>query len=686
MGRNTAMPASVRWPCCRMAEMRATPQLDATSRRWTLASAALCLLPLLLQLPLRISALVAVTGVLVSLFSWRHPLPAVLRLLVVASVIGAVFLLAGFNMGRDTGCALLAAMIAVKPSETFSLREGRSLVGFALFAPFATFLLDQGPASLALGLAAAFAALICLQRLSDLESGVLDARPGMRGQLAVVGRLLTLGLPIALAAFWLFPRLGTPLWGIPDRALSRPGLSDSMKPGEWVDLMGDDSPALRVTFSGAAPPTSQMYWRGPVLWDFDGREWTQPGWARRLPPAAFTPGPVRWDYEMAIEPTDRRLLVSLDLPLDAPSSARLSLDHGLFSDRPLHAVTRWRMQSSPPVANQADLPRPLRERALALPGGFNPRTLALARQWRREAGGDDAALVERSLEWIRREFAYTLTTPLPGRHSVDEFLFEHKAGFCEHFSSAFVVLMRGSGVPARVVTGYTGGYYNRIGGYWLVRRNDAHAWAEVWLRGRGWVRVDPTAAVAPERIYDTLADRAPGADGLFGGLAGVGSAFEVSDWLRRGWNDFVLGFDAERQRRLLRPLGVDSLQPRQMIVLFACSAGIALLWMTWLSLRGDRERDPVLRAWHRLGRRYARLGLEREPHEPAQLWAQRVARERPDLGPALQELSHRFTEWRYACPTGGPARMAHRTAGQRQLVRALRSHRPQRRRDQGEHQ
>ncbi|MBB1061111.1 transglutaminaseTgpA domain-containing protein [Marilutibacter spongiae] len=667
-----------------MAEGRAPMTMDAASRRWALASATLCLLPLLLQMPLRVGILVAATGLVVSLASWRRRLPGLLRLLVVIGVIGAVFLLAGFNVGRDTGCALLAAMIASKPSETFTLRDGRSLVGFALFAPFATFLLDQGPLSLGLGLAAACVTLLCLQRLSDLEAGVPDAHADPRAQWAGVGRLLLLGLPLALAAFWLFPRLGTPLWGIPDRAMSRPGLSDSMKPGEWVDLMADDSAALRVTFFGDTPPTSQMYWRGPVLWDFDGREWRQPDWARRLPPAPFTPGRGRWDYEMAIEPTDRTLMVSLDLPLDAPEGTQLALDHSLFSARPLHSVSRWRMQSAPPARYQADLPAALRARALALPEGFNPRTLALARQWRRDAGRDDAALVDRSLQWIRREFAYTLTTPLPGRHSVDEFLFDQKAGFCEHFSSAFVVLMRGAGIPARVVTGYTGGYFNRLGGYWLVRRNDAHAWAEVWLAGRGWVRVDPTAAVAPERIYDTLDDRIPGADGLLGGLAGMGSAFEVTDWLRQGWNDLVLGFDADRQSRLLRPLGIRRLQAGHMIGLFALSACLALAWMTWLSLRGERPRDPVLRAWHRLGRRYARMGLEREAHEPAEAWAERVAGERPDLGPALQELSHRFADWRYACPAGGTERDRDRKAARKQLVRALRSHRPQRRRDPGE--
>ncbi|MEE7548599.1 transglutaminase domain-containing protein, partial [Xanthomonas sp. Kuri4-1] len=236
----------------------------------------------------------------------------------------------------------------------------------------------------------------------------------------------------------------------------------------------------------------------------------------------------------------------------------------------------------------------------ALPAGFNPRTLALARQWRREAGNDDAAIVQRALDWVRREFAYTLDTPPLGRDGVDAFLFRQKAGFCEHFSSSFVVLMRGAGIPARVVTGYAGGTYNRFGGYWVVRRLDAHAWAEVWLAGRGWVRVDPTAAVAPERIYDTLEDRLAGGggngddDGL--GWARVG---EVGDWLRRSWNDLVLSFDASRQQRLLRPFGIERLDSTQLVLIFAVFAAAALGWMAWLLARGERERDPLLRAWHR---------------------------------------------------------------------------------------
>ncbi|MFD0738651.1 DUF3488 and DUF4129 domain-containing transglutaminase family protein [Lysobacter koreensis] len=660
-----------------MVEPRASLAFDPASRRWALLVGAVCVLPLLLQLPLLQGLLIGAASVAISLLTWRRPLPGWLRLLLALSVLGIVLSLSGFRFGRDTGCALLAAMLAIKPAETFSLRDARSLVGFALFAPFATFLLDQGPLSLALGLIAAVLALTALQRFAEIESGDSAAPPSPVRRLLGIGRLLAIGLPMALAVFWLFPRLATPAWGVPDRALARPGLSDRMSPGEWAELMNDETPVLRARFFGAAPLPAQLYWRGPVLWDFDGQTWTQPGGLRGLPPAATQPAATRWDYEMAIEPTDRRQLVALDLPLSAPTGSELTLDHGLYAAAPLSALTRWRVQSAPPARYEPRLHPVLRQMALALPPGYNPRTLALARQWRSEAGRDDAAIVQRSLAWIRARFAYTLDTPRPGRHGVDEFLFDQQAGFCQHFSSAFVVLMRGAGIPARVVTGYAGGYRNAIGDYWLVRRSDAHAWAEAWLPGRGWVRVDPTAAVAPERIYDTLADRAPGADGLIAGLLGsvwgdraAGTRlFDVRDFMRRGWNDFVLGFNADRQQRLLKPLGVDKLEPRTLIVLFAMAAALALLWMAWLSARGPRQADPVLRAWHRLGRRYARLDLAREPHEPAHEWAERVSQARPELAGPLQSLTRRFNDWRYA-RTEPERRAAHA------LIRDLRAHRP----------
>lgn len=639
--------------------------LDDRTRRWALWSTGACLLPLLLQLPPQLAGGVAASAVGVTALSWRRPMPGLLRLLISLALIALVLVLSRFAIGRDTGCALLAAMLAIKPAETFTLRDGRSLMGFALFAPFATFLLDQGPASLALGLAAVLLVLATLQRMAELESG--DVKPvGPRQRLTSVGRLVAVGLPIALAAFWLFPRVASPMWGIPERAMARTGLSDRMSPGDWIDLMTDDTPALRVRFFGATPPTSQMYWRGPVLWDFDGRTWTQPRWRPGQARTLVEPGALRWDYEMEVEPTDSRQLVSLDLPLEQPRGTYLNPDHALQTFRPLTAISRWRLQSAPPARYEADLSPAARRYALRLPDGFNPRTVALAHRWRAEAGtGGDAVIVDRALTWIQREFAYTLQTPLLGRNTVDEFLFDQKAGFCEHFSSSFVVLMRAAGIPARVVTGYAGGYRNPLGDYWLVRRSDAHAWAEVWLRGRGWVRVDPTAAVAPERIYDTLDSR----EAADSGLQGVRSLYDVTDWMRRGWNELVMSFDAQRQERLLSPLGVDRVDWRMLTALLVGAMTLGLLWMVWFSRRSERERDPVLRAWHRLGRRYRRFGLERSPSEAASTWVSRVADARPDLAVELNVLSQRFNDWRYAdAQTGGRSARA--------LAKALRAHRP----------
>ena len=661
---------------------RRSASLDEASRRWALAAAGACLLPLLLQLPGHVALGVGGLGLLGAVVSLRVNLPAWPRPLLALALFGLVLANYGFHFGRDTGCALLAAMLAIKPMELRDLRDARSLLGFALFAPFATFLLDQGPLSLLLGLVGVVLALMALLRLSELES--LDKGPARTGEpeagtrrawrrLRTVGRLVAVGLPLALAAFWLFPRMASPMWGVPDRAVARPGLSDTMSPGEWIDFMSDDSPAARVTFNGPAPGPHQMYWRGPVMLDFDGRTWKRSEWLAALPPAEVARGEPTWDYEIEIEPTDRRHVVALDLPLAAPDGVRLSRDFSMTTPRPLSQLRRFSLRSAPPAAFEPELPHMLRQLALRMPEGFNPRTQSLGLQWRAEAGVGPAAaqaIVRRALQWVTDEFAYTMATPLPGRHSVDEFLFDQKEGFCEHYSSAFAVLLRATGIPTRVVTGYAGGYRNRFGDYWIVRNMDAHAWVEAWLEGRGWVRVDPTAAVAPERIFDTLEDR-PQAGGLdmFGNLA---AARDLGDWLRRGWNTAFLGFDAARQRQLLAPIGIRDLGMSQLIILFSALAGLALAWMLWLVARGERERDPVLRAWRRLGRRYAALGLAPEAHEPAVAWTGRVLQAQPGAAAGLAALSARFVDWRYAGNKADPA-----TA--RTLARDLEAHRPDRR-------
>ncbi|GAB6195637.1 transglutaminase TgpA family protein [Lysobacter xanthus] len=645
-----------------MAEALREP-LDPPSRRWTLLVAGLCLAPLLLQLPGPTSIAILVTAIVIAALTWRSPLSNTVRGLLAIAIVAAVLAQFGFRFGRDTGCALLGAMLAIKPAETVTLRDGRSLVGFGLFAPFSTFLLDQGPWTLALGLTAAVLALGALQRLAALEGGVsiADAWAPMRQAL----RLLAFGLPLALAIFWLFPRIPSPLWGVPGRASTRPGLSDRMSPGDWVDLLADDSVAARVRFTGTTPPKTAMYWRGPVLWDFDGRTWRRGSdldlWSAPPP----KPSSTQWNYTLEIEPTDRTQLVALDVPVTVPAGARMLVDATLRADRPLASLTRWSLTSSTALP-PARLPETLRRRALALPPGRDPRTVALGRQLRSRMR-DDRAIVRYALDWIRRDFAYSISAPPLEGDRMDSFLFGTRTGYCEHFAGAFTVLMRAAGIPTRVVTGYAGGTWNRLGGYWMLRRMDAHAWTEVWLDGRGWVRVDPTAAVAPERIYDTLEDRIDDG-GFIDTLQGPRGLAQVGDWMRQNWNDLVLGFNSDRQERMFRPLGLDRMTPSQLAAAFGVAASLALALMVWLSLRAPRERDPVLRAWQALGARYARRGLGPALHEPATTWAERITKERAGTGGELRELAARFTLARYAAGNADEP-------SARRLARDIRRHR-----------
>lgn len=635
------------------------PPLPAHLRQVSVLAAASCALPMLLHVPRPLAAgLLLVLAI--GLYS-RGRWPGWLRALLTLTLVGAVLGSFGFKLGRDAASSLLLAMLALKTLELATRRDCQSLIGFSLFAPFAAFLQDQGPLTLLLSLPALLAVVIGLQQLAEADVG---SAPAPRSQLRAGAFMLLLALPLAATGFWLFPRLASPLWGMPENAGARTGMNDRMSPGDWLDLMNDDTPAFRVRFFGAVPALEEMYWRGPVLSHFDGRSWTQAYWTASLPMPEVEAAERNWRYEVTLDPTDRRYLFALDLPQTLSVAARIGQGMNAETRTPIDRILRYEASSAPPARFEAELRPTLRQTALQLPDGFNPRTRALAAQWRAE-GADDAEIVRRALAWINRDFTYSLETSLLGRHSVDEFLFDVRIGFCEHFSSAFAVLMRAAGIPARVVTGYAGGYRNPLGDFWLVRQSDAHAWTEIWLPERGWVRIDPTAAVAPERIFQ----RAAQAGGL-AALDGVRQALDIGDWARWGWNDLLLQFNAARQRSLLRPLGIDEADSLQLGMAFAVGAGLALALTLWLLLRGQRERlDPVLAAWYRFERRAARAGWPRRPDEPATRYGQRLAQALPDQAGQIDSLSRRFANWRYA-----PAALDE--AGRQALIQDLRGWRP----------
>lgn len=639
-------------------------RMPPSVRRWCLAATMACLLPLLLQV--RGELALGLLGLAAFGIAVPRAWPAVLRLLMVLLVIGYVLASHSFSVGRDTGCALLAAMLVLKIYETRDLRDARSLLGFSLFAPFAAFLQDQGPLTMALAFPAIGLLLLSLSVLAEHRPGA--PAPGFdRRRAKLAAAAIGMSLPLALAGFWLFPRLGSPLWGMPENAVGRSGLSDSMTPDQWVDIFADAKPALRVRFLDAEPARREMYWRAQVLWDFDGRTWSRGDVRAPARPPAVSPRTPVLRYEVSLEPTDRRYLPMLDTPMAAPEGSEIGSDLSVRPDRPVSEVIRYEARAALRADIGRDLPAMEARAALSLPAGLNPRARALAAQWREEAAGDNEAVVRRALAWIGEDFSYSLTVPPSGRDAVDDFLFETRVGFCQHFSSAFATLMRGAGIPTRVVIGYAGGYRNPYGGYWVVRGMDAHAWNEVWLDGRGWVRVDPTAAVAPSRILDTIDDLARAESLLpetFTPLRDMG------DWVRRGWNDFVLGFNAARQASLLRPLGIDQASTAQLGAAFAVGAGLALAITLWVLMRGrPTPRHPVDAAWLALVRRMRRAGIAKAVHEAPLAFGARLAAALPGQADRIVMLSRRYADWRYA-----PARPT--AADEAQLARDLRAFRP----------
>jgi transglutaminase-like putative cysteine protease len=624
---------------------------------WVLLTLGIALIPQIQSMPLHL-AIVTLLPLLwrfgAELRGW-HPPGTAVRVILTLICVALVIITFGGLLGRRAAVSLLALMLTLKLMETFHTRDARIVASLSLFLAGTQFLFTQGIAMVVYSTATMVAALVALAMLHRREAfqPVGDAPPTGHSVFTELGftvRLLALALPAALAVFLLFPRWSSPLWGVPEEALdARSGLSNDMTPGSIQSLFMDDSPAFRADFDSALPPASALYWRGPVLWDFDGRTWEGAYYSRSLqaeskPEESMAP----WRYRVQLEPHEQRWIFALDYPAMIPRGASLSMDYQLLSRRPITTLVSYEMASDPTFTDSPTLRSSFRRAALKLPDDFNPRTLEMMRAWRDETP-DDRQLIRRVLSWFNQEeFRYTLNPELLSRHSVDEFLFRTRSGFCEHYASAFTVMMRMAGIPARIVTGYQGGWFNDIGGYVLVRQSDAHAWSEVWLNGSGWTRVDPTAAVSPERIergaMDALEGRRYAMD--FDWLRSVRNGFDL---VQRRWNDWVIAFNADRQSRLFQPLGIERLSSVQLVLLLLVATFVASLLVLPLILRMrvGRKPDPVLRAWHRLRKRLSKAGLSIEPGLAPMELAARVGSQTPHAE-EITKIASLFTRVRYA--------------------------------------
>ncbi len=587
----------------------------------------------------------------------RRGLPLPPRWLRAGAAIAALFaILAAYRTvnGIEAGTALLALMAAAKLLETRAPRDLTVLVFIAWFLLYAALLRDQRLQLLPWLLAGMLLATGALLRVYSGTAG--DSR---RNVLRRAAALLLQALPLALALFVLFPRLPGPFWGLSAPSSARTGLSDEMTPGDVSDLSASGDPAFRVRFAGDPPPPAQRYWRGPVLHEFDGRSWRRPR-GQAFPDQQVTALGAPVDYQVTLEPHDRNWILALDLPGEWPTQqAFRAYDFTLLSPRPLTDVASFSLRSFPLYRAGTTLPESLRRRDTQLPPTGNPASVELGRTLRARHG-EPRAIAAAMLRVFRDQpFEYTMQPPRLASNAVDEFLFSTRKGFCEHYASAFTVVMRAAGVPARVVTGYQGGEWNPIGGYLLVRQSDAHAWSEVWFDDGGWVRVDPTAAVAPDRIERGLLN-AVGADEPAPGRLRQESALWLQvtlgwDAVNDFWNERVVRFSAARQFDLLERLGIED--PDWRTLGLGLAASLAAFFVVLSAYVGWKHREPPgdwpARLHAETARRLRRRGLEPGKAEGPIAFLDRAAAACPDLATDIARIRDLYSGLRYG-PRPGP--------------------------------
>ncbi|MEO8752841.1 MAG: DUF3488 and transglutaminase-like domain-containing protein [Casimicrobiaceae bacterium] len=563
----------------------------------------------------------------------------------------------GYLSGRDPSVAFLYILVAIKFLETRTRRDGAFLVCLSCFLLITPFFYGQSPLAALAVLPAVVLVGATLESLTREASA--GAATGRAAALRRSGIMILQGLPIAILLFVLFPRLASPLWGLPSDHSAQTGLSEMMEPGQISDLSLSDDVVFRVDFDGAVPSSRDRYWRGPVLSRFDGRTWTTG--SPQFGGVLASPGAPAVTYTVNLEPSSRVWLFALDLPASLPRAepdayaapstsdlAYLTRDQQLLARAPVTQAIRYVQQSvlssSFPGNARFDAAANLR-----LPGN-NPRTRAYALDLR-ERYPDDRQLIAAVLQWFNQEnFVYTMSPPALNENTADEFLFDTRRGFCEHYASAFVVLLRAAGIPARVVTGYQGGAMNPRGGYMIVRQSDAHAWAEALIDDR-WQRFDPTAAVSPSRIEIGLGGALPAGERVpF--MARLDSSWLKTvqlawDAVNHDWRRNVVGYNYQRQRFLWREWRLDGFMPWQIVALGAAAlfawAGMLAAWL--LFRRRRQERALVL--WQDLCRRLGRAGLPRQMHEGPLAFTQRAAQRWPQFAIAFAAIGQSFSTLRY---------------------------------------
>lgn len=632
-----------------MARRKGTDGSLLASLPWTLAALGIAIAPHLPYLPAWI--ILTFTGCALVRWQierrrWRLPGTWVRLLLALFCFVGVLFTYETIS-GVGPGSALLTVMAALKLLETRARRDQFVLLFLSIFLIMASLLREQFVWSLPYLLIGIYVTMSAWLQMSGSRGSHAKQAFGNGA------RLMAYAAPLMLVMWIFFPRISTPFWAVPvDTSLGVTGLSDEMSPGDISSLSASNAIAFRVRFDDVVPPARDRYWRGLVLHRFNGRTWTgnEPTIGTRDSwPIDYLGEPVR--YEITMEPTRQHWVFALDLPYEwSLDMTFMGRQQQLSRAQPIDQRVVYSAVSYPRFRLEPTLNEYSFEYHLRIPENNNPRTRALAADMR-EAADSDRAYIDAVMRMFNEEdYFYTLEPPALGRNSVDEFLFRTRRGFCEHFASAFAILMRAAGIPSRIVVGYQGGQLNPMSDYLIVRQTDVHAWTEVWLDGDGWVRVDPTSAVAPERIESGMMDAAlDGAAASWGFSAPSRFVQDLTlawDMINAKWNEWILAYGGENQRSFMEWLGMDDPDLRKMLLTMIALVAVLLIALTLLL--GLRFRPPPVDEAQRLYQRFTgKCGVEPGKGEAPLAYLSRLEQEKPGVAPDAGVITELYLKARY---------------------------------------
>jgi len=597
----------------------------------------------------------SVTGYFYLLLSWRFVgvwkpqwLPTKLTLLLL-TVIGIAILydLHEGIFGRDAGTRLFVTALGLKLLEIKSERDLYLIIFLAFIVATSLFLYQQSI------FMAAYILVVCCVLLGTLVC--INSNHSQTWQsLKTAGVIVAQAIPMTIVIFILFPRVEAPKWMyFNDKHQARTGLSDNMEPGAISNLAMSDELVFRVQFTGTIPPSAQRYWRGPVLTHTDGKRWTQNANGLRQPidQPKFTGN--AYQYTLLMEPQDKNWVFALDLPADVAAPLRRNSHYQLVTSANPDKRTEYRITSYP-TYNTGTITKDEYQEATQLPGPASANVTQLVQRLHGFDSPPDKFISQLLNHFKTEDFYYTLTPPLMQENPIEQFLFESHRGFCEHYATAFVYLMRVAHIPARVVTGYQGGELNQVGNFLDIKQAYAHAWAEVWLEQRGWVRVDPTAAIAPERIEQNINIDQQVANGIISFTPNSASA--AVDWLKNAqqlwgnvdyqWQRWVINYDNKNQSQFLSSLGISDL--KTMIYWMAGIIGVITAVLCWLLLRNPSKTvDPAVLAYQRFCKKLAKNGLRKKPGEGAKDFATRAKKSLPEQAAGIEHITQLFIKLRY---------------------------------------